>query len=333
MHPLWSFGYYARVMITLAAIAYADDMASIPRDVDQQLNMSVVWGPVELRDEIGISYSRAYIARWNDPDEYAVVIRGTNFISWQSWTLQDFAIDNTVPFSTLPGLSDVSHGGHVADSAAISQGTFNGMSDLLRLVDPQTGQTMVQYLQAVRPATLYVTGHSLGGTLTPPMFAYLREVLTSWRGERIVPFSFAGLSAGDTAFNRYLNSMIEPGLRWRFHNSLDIAPRLWGSYRGLEDIYTPFGVHWGELEADWLTSMFQRSAPLGYAQPDEGWTLTGEFRHGFLDIDGSHWTAQALHQHHSGTYQQLIFDAFPGDTLRTAVQFRGIRPREAALAR
>lgn len=323
-----NFGYYARTMITLAVIAYSDDMSAIPSQVQQQAQQQVVWGPVELKDELGVSYSRAFIAKDAAHNEYTVVIRGTNFLSWRSWTRQDFAIDRLVRFNTLPLLADLP-AGQVPDNAQVSQGAFNGMADLLKLRD-SSGQTLVEYLQQATPGTLYVTGHSLGGTLTPPMYAYLNEVLPGWAGQQMGLYSFAGLTPGDTAFNRYLNAKIDPSLQWRFHNTLDIAPLLWSSYTQLENIYAAHNLRWGWLECDWLTSMFHRSRDRGYAQPQEGFALPGTFRHGFLDLQGTHWIDQALHQHHGATYQKLVFAAFPGDTVRTALHFRGIRQREAA---
>lgn len=327
-HVTSNFGYYARTMITLAVIAYSDDMSAIPSEVNRQVQQQVVWGPVELKDEFGISYSRAFIAKDTVHNEYAVVVRGTNFLSWRSWTRQDFAIDRLVRFNTLPLLADLPPDRQVPDNARVSQGTFNGMADLLKLRD-SSGRTLVEYLQQATPGTLFVTGHSLGGTLTPPMFAYLTEVLPGWAGQHTGLYSFAGLTPGDTAFNSYLNAKIDPALQWRFHNTLDIAPLLWGSYTELKNIYAAHNLCWGWLEGDWLTSMFNQSKDLGYAQPQEGYALPGIFRYGFLDMDGGDWTNQALHQHHGTTYQKLVFAAFPGDTVRTAIHFRGIREREA----
>lgn len=307
MSPL-ILGYYLRTMITLSVIAYNPNMDTIPTLVDS-LGWNVVWGPAELKDELGVSYSRAYIAQ-NDtvPGEYAVVIRGTNPISWLSWTQEDFDIGTTVPFDTL--LPDSLQSG-VPDSVRISQGTFNGTNDLVLLEDPRTGLTMAQFLWQAAPGTLYVTGHSLGGTLTPSTFAYLHEVLRGRVGV-MRPLSFAGLTAGNSAFNGYLAGMIEDGWRWRVHNTLDIAPSMWGSFSGIENIYAPYNLYWDVLEVAWFTHKFEQAAGLGYAQPAEGdWPLPGEFCHGFLDPDGHSWTLQVMHQHHGSTYQSMIYNAFP----------------------
>jgi hypothetical protein len=314
------FGYYIRTMITMAVIAYSFEMGSIPAQVDS-LGWSVVWGPAELVDDLGVSYSRAYIAQRNDAEgEYAVVIRGTNPISWTSWTQEDFDIGTTVPFDTL--LPD-SLASRVPDDARISQGTFNGMSDLIALQDPRSAKTMEQFLLANAPRTLYVAGHSLGGTLTPPMYAYLHEVLRGRVGV-MRPLSFAGPTAGDSAFNTYLSGTIEPGWRWRVHNTLDIAPALWWSLPGVDSIYAPYNLRWGTLEADWVRDKFNQADGLGYAQPaDGGVPLAGVFCPTFLDAHL--WAEQVMHQHHGSTYEAMIYLAYP-DSSGTTRPLCGVQP-------
>jgi hypothetical protein len=308
-----NYGYYARLMIALAVIAYADPMASIPGQVEP-LGQQVVWGPAELVDGLGVSYSRAYITRRDSMDEYTLVIRGTNALSLQSWTLQDFDVGRAVPFNTLAP--------HAPPNALISQGTYNGMADLLSLKD-STGRTLVEYLRDVRPGRLYVTGHSLGGTLTPPMFALLNDTL--YGGvyvENMAPFSFAGLSPGNAAFNTYFNGLFDPQLRWRFHNTLDIAPSMWASLSDIRNIYRSHRLFWDFLERDWLSLKFREGRRFGYEQPAGGWALEGQFDSTI--VDDHLWAAQAAHQHHGPTYQMLVNAAFP-DSGSTSIHFRQIR--------
>ena len=75
----------------------------IPPEVTSATGLTVVWGPVELRDWEGISYSRAFVAGDATTGEYFAVIRGTNFESLQSWLKQDFDLDKAVPFGQWPG--------------------------------------------------------------------------------------------------------------------------------------------------------------------------------------------------------------------------------------
>jgi hypothetical protein len=303
-----NYGYYVRLMIALAIIAYDDPMTSIPGRVEQ-IGMEVVWGPAEIGDGLDVSYTRAFIVHDPASDEYTVVIRGTNPLSLLSWTLEDFDVGHTVPFNTVAP--------NAPASALISQGTYNGLAYLVELRDT-TGRTLVEYLQQVRPEKLFVTGHSLGGTLTPPMFAYINEMVYGGTNTgNMAPFSFAGLTPGNAAFNTYFSGLFDSGVQWRVHNTLDIAPYLWASLDSLQHVYTPNHLSWGWPESDWLSRKFSEAAPNGYMQPEGGQALTGVFDPGFV---AEHlWMAQAAHQHHGCTYLDLIQQAFPASS--TQVDF------------
>jgi Lipase (class 3) len=308
------YNYYPNTAIALAAIAY-DHMNAIPGEVSSATGLQVVWGPADLAHWDRVSYSRAYVAGDASAGEYFFVIRGTDFESMSSWLQQDFDLDVAQPFANLPGNPP-----NVPADALISQGSFNGMCDLLKLTDPKSGQGLVDFLKALNPKYLHVTGHSLGGTLTPTMFAYLNAVLDGGGpSTRIALWSFAGLTAGGTGFNTYVNAMLaqHPDFLWRIHNSLDIAPQCWESFDGIESIYWGHDLHWDFIEKDAVRDLFADAAQpgIGYAHPQAGQSLTGVFDSGCLDANL--WIGQALQQHHPSTYQQLIAAFYP---LRDAAQ-------------
>lgn len=300
-----AFNYYPNAMIRLAGIIAYQDPSTIKAAVRDQLpGQRVVWGPVRaFHDEI--SDSLMYVVRRDqphEPAEYTVVIRGTHMDSWYSWEMEDFAVGATVPFQELAS--------GAPNSGKISQGTFRGMQLLLEMRDPETKQSLEEFLRHENPEILIVTGHSLGGTLTPVMFAYLSAAFGGGWAPVLAMFSFAGLTPGDGDFNRYLDAQGLPELRFRYHNTLDIAPLLWGCEPELHDIYTSNGLSWGFPENDVFGKLFGEAAGKGYAQPLLGGVaLTGEFD-GSHFIDKHMWGAQALHQHHGSTYQTLINTAF-----------------------
>lgn len=198
--------------------------------------------------------------------------------------------------------------------ALIAQGSFNGMTDLLKLHDPRTGASMLQFLQTLQPRYLYVTGHSLGGTLTPTLFAYLNAMLYgAGPVTNMALWSFAGLTAGGTGFNAYFNSILpnDQGFLWRIQNSLDVAPLCWWSYPGIQQIYVPYDLHWDCIDKDAVEDLFADAAKarIGYAHPQPGLVLPGAFDDSILD--GDIWALQALHQHHPATYQALVKTRYP----------------------
>ncbi len=303
-----NYDFYPNTAIALCAIAY-DRMSAIPAEVASQTGLQVVWGPAELKSWDDISYSRAYIAGDAATGEYFVAIRGTNFDSIVSWRKQDFDLDKTQPFGALPGNPP----GAPAD-ALIAQGTFNGMVDLLNLRDPATGASMLEFLKLLKPQFLYVTGHSLGGTLAPTLFAYLNAMLYgAGPTTNMALWSFAGLTAGGTGFNAYFNSILpnDQGFLWRIQNSLDVAPLCWWSYAGIQQIYTPYDLHWDCIDKHVVEDLFADAAKagIGYGHPQPGLVLPGAFDHSILD--GDIWALQALHQHHPATYQTLVKTRYP----------------------
>ena len=304
------FGYYPRTMIDLAVIAYSD-IASIPPKVEA-LGMEVVWGPAQLVRWDGITYSLAYIAHRRHTHETTVVIRGTTVDSWSSWTLEDFDVGTTQPFNQLAP--------HAPADALVSQGTFNGVTDLLKLTDPATGLGIVEFLQATNPRYLYVAGHSLGGTLTPPLFACLNDRLYGGGYvHNMALFAFAGLTPGDAGFARYFNSLSNPEFPWRYHNTLDLAPFCFWSLPDIQNLYVPWGLYYGFPEDDLLNPLFQEAAGIGYTQPLGDYALQGVFDTSI--VDEYVWAAQAMHQHHGTTYQALVKAAFPPTAF---VNFKGI---------
>ena len=302
-----NYDYYPNTAIGLCVISYSD-IGSIAAEVASQTNLTVVWGPAQLVSDFDVTYSLMYAASNAETGECFVVIRGTTFDSAESWLKEDFDIAIPRPFSALPNLSS-----NVPTDACISQGTFNGMSDLISLTDPSTGQYLVDFLADLKPSHLYVTGHSLGGTLTPTMFAYLNDRL--YGGQAVADmnlWSFAGLTPGGAGFNTYFNSLLHaPDFQWRIQNSLDIAPFCWWSFGDIEQAYIPNGLHWDFAEKDWAEDLFNDAlkSGIGYSQPQPGLVMTGTFDHDFPARDI--WIEQVLSQHHSTTYQAMVKAQFP----------------------
>jgi len=268
--------------------------------VSQETDLTVVWGPAHKDSILGVPYSLAYIAMRTTPTlQYTIVIRGTDLISWDSWSKEDFDIKAPlVPFSKFDPMAPT--------DAMISQGTANGLQDLLDLVDPTTQKSMLEFLIEEKPPTLFVTGHSLGGTLTPPLAAYLTSVFYGGNADNVTAWTFAALTSGDEAFANYYNGLNDPSFLGRLHNTLDIAPFLWWSESDVENIYSSEKLEWKWPEDDFFEHLFSEAAGNGYTQPGNDQPLTGQF-----DSTYTKWIDQAFHQHHSATYQELVDALYP----------------------
>jgi hypothetical protein len=298
---------YLRQAIDLCVQAY-DPIDAIKHHVAHKVKgphgekFCVVWGPVQTTDRFGVAKSLLFIAINESSNEHYVVMRGTNPDSLTSWVTEDFEVGEKRDFADLFGNPPA-----VPQNTWISKGSFHGTNLLARMRDHQLKQSAVEYLKAAAPPAIYVTGHSLGGTVTPCFFAYLNAMLFGGAPvTKMALWSFAGLTPGGSEFNNYFNAMLvhQPHFLWRVHNDLDIAPLLWCAESKVRSIYSAHGLAISD-PADWLLSyLFHQAQNSGihYTQAQAaGFTLDGNYCGTEIS-----WVGQALYHHHATTYQSLI---------------------------
>lgn len=274
------------LMMNLSSIAYKD-LKEIPGLVTKlDPDLSVAWGPAQLCQD-GIPYSLCFVAKSASTGAHTVVIRGTELWSWEAWAHEDFAIRETVPFTNFVKGAPA--------GARLSLGSANGLGDLLRLKSGE--QTLIGFLNPAGASSISVTGHSLGGTLTGPLFAALRGQLTSPPPMDLM--SFAGLTPGNLSFADYLNGLT-PSQGWRVVNPMDIAPLCFTSLSLVEDIYgdqlSP------TLPVKAILSKLFGSAGMTYVQPGDQPVVLPKI----LSINQHMWVTEVLYQHHASTYLSLL---------------------------
>lgn len=280
------------MLIDLCVYSYSKPSELVTKVQDMSLN--VVWGPAELSTPF-VPYCLAFIAQSPGTGDYYVVVRGTDPESLTSWLKEDFDISTTKPFTDFVSSAP--------QNANISTGTWNGMNALLQLTDPNSKQKMLDFLKTQVISSLYITGHSLGGTLIPPLFAYPSSNLSS---VSCTPVSFAGLTSGDNNFAAYINGLVGTQ-KWRVSNSLDIAPLMFDSTTNeVENIYASENKYPVLLTKDLLYHLFKDAAGKNYTQPTGEIPVTGTFNTGHW-----FWDTEALYQHHATTYQSMIQQQFP----------------------
>lgn len=163
--------------------------------------------------------------------ELAVVIRGTNPVAVLDWLEEDFEIAEAVRWNEASGSRSCPRG------AKISEGAHKGLRVLrkLRVGDQDIASFVGDWCgrNETPDATVVVTGHSLGGALTPVLALYLAE--QEWqaggrcRDAALEAISFAGPTPGNVEFARCVDERLGElgsGLQ-RIHNPLDVAPYAW----------------------------------------------------------------------------------------------------------
>jgi hypothetical protein len=286
--------------INLCVDSYRETIDEIITAVQNQ-GQSIVWGPAEALHD-GVPYSLMFVAYDPTTTFYYVVMRGTNPVSLFSWITEDFEIHNTVPFTNYVGSAPA--------DALISLATSNGLNDLLALTDPTTGQPLMDYLQSIQPCVVFVTGHSLGGTLVPPLYAMILDQVYGGNNGSLGYYSFAGLTSGNNLFAQYFNTIVpSDSVDLRVVNPLDIAANCWGNYFDLVSIYDAYGMPWSSVPAwfrDAIDAIFASGVFDFYTQPADPMVLPTVFSESNPD-----WLSQAAYQHHATTYQALVEQQFP----------------------
>jgi hypothetical protein len=160
----------------------------------------------------------------------------------------------------------------------------------------------MDFLYQAKPAVVFVAGHSLGGTVTPPLAGFFLNNLRFYNKSVLVaPVTFAGLTSGNPQFASYMDQRFSGLGPWRYHNTLDIAPFLWNNKQQVFDIYNPWGVACPDVIQDAINYITEGAPP--YAQPNgDGAPLPGVFEH----LGLFKWEREAAHQHASLTYVNLM---------------------------
>ncbi len=192
-----------------------------------------VWGPVVFSNNpqaSSVVADNTMMLLYNTAQHlFVIAIAGTNIKSTYGWFQEDFKVNAIVKWKDITGKS-----GSALEviPAAIAEGTNTGLQILTRMKD-STGMSMIEalsgYLPKVKPgAELAVSGHSLGGALTPVMALYLKDTMTSWNKNHIVKvisaYPTAGPTAGNEAFARAVSKNIVYESRY---NNIDVVPQGW----------------------------------------------------------------------------------------------------------
>ena len=321
-----------REMGPLAFLAYLGAGITGPdEDVEKQLahcmrealdrqegvgNWQLAWGPAVYHFSLGkLDDNMMYVVRDKaDPAHLTVVVRGTNPDSILDWLVEDFDVVDQVHWP----------GGKAPAGAKTSKAISEGLQ-ILRSMTPEAGpapgQTVISFLQAEvdkypSGLRLDVTGHSLGGALSPVLALLLSETLTG--PVRISVFPLAGPTPGNAEFAAYYDQALGSSTH-RLWNPFDAVPLAWNheSMGKLEDLYEPF-TRANAVERGLIDSLRSSVKDKGYAQIDAAQvSLSGAVDPKPKSGERADWLSEALWQHHCG-YQCAL-----GISVRTSAPGEG----------
>ena len=314
----------AVLLMTLSEHAYIDERplpgetiaaqeARMRRDIDAALASSpyadwqVAWGP-------GLDGDRGnmmYVAGNQAANQYAVVIRGTDWSFWLDWVEDFAAVLGLVPFPYPPP---------GADDVQIAAGTAVGLQALVQMtasaaVGAPVG--LLTFLQQARGARVFVTGHSLGGCLASVVAPWLAFEFGS--AADLAVYTFAAPSAGNAGFAASYNGLFTDAATgsstaYRCYNTLDAVPNGWASLGVIETYYTPFPPCTPEIKQvieDAATFVGTDYAQVGTAEQGSAVALPGQIVAGAAaaalhPIVDALFLYEVAQQHASTTYLRLL---------------------------
>ncbi len=131
----------------------------------------------------------------------------------------------------------------------ISLGIFRGLSILQTLRPgpryPGAGTLLSEFLTTGLPGSplITVTGHSLGGALSPSLALFLSDTQGNWDPDahtRIACLASAGPTPGNSDFAAYFNLQLA-AVTTRYWNAIDVVPHVWNAANigAIPNLYAP----------------------------------------------------------------------------------------------
>jgi hypothetical protein len=314
-----------QVLIELCCLSYCDDVAdpgetieqqeaAIAADINtglQQAEMAdwiIVWGPVLSPDPLRTFM--AYVAA-DCADNYAVVIRGTDPDSITGWIT-----DLETKLVPAP----------YGDGVEIAEGALNAITVINGLTDSGS-HTIVDYFNGVSGiGTVYVTGHSFGGTQATAYAPWL--VAQGVPNVQVVAFAATtagGASGADgTNFVPYFNGLFPSATM--YFNTLDIVPDIWAELEAIKDLYGNAGGPPCPDSVGWLIDLFS-GVSSNFADVNGQTALEGSL------TGTSDWSDEYPVQHDHNTYASLLgAPVLSIDDIEIATVLTARQPQPAARA-
>lgn len=319
-----------RELATLAFLAYLGDAVtgsdeSVERDLAHCMGEALreqegverwelAWGPAVYHFSLGkLDDNMMYAVRdKSDPAHVVVVVRGTNPDSVLDWLVEDFDVVDQVPWP----------GGEAPAGTKTSKAISEGLQ-ILRSMTPEAGpapgEMVTDFLQSEvnkypQGLRLDVTGHSLGGALSPALALLLSETLTGKVQISVLPL--AGPTPGNAEFAAYYYNALGSSTQ-RLWNPFDVVPLAWNheTMGKMEDLYEPFTR--AEPTVRGLIDGLRSIAKDGnYTQITTQPSLSGAVSTNPKPGERADWLNEAGWQHHCGYQCAMgisVLSSVPGE--------------------
>ena len=227
-------------------------------DIVSPTNNPIVWGPYSYSHNpnagaLCVTDNAAFITKGIDPDTptgekalYVVAVSGTNPDSHFGWYDEDFLPTNLVawpvvktPSNNPNPLIDPAHNPYTGGiNGGVSSGFATGLDILWNRMNQLNPATPLLF-DALREVVLQddhqeieiaVTGHSLGGALSPMLALAIRDMFNSGGFDilgktiTVTTWPTAGPTPGEATFAKHLTDVIGIQNYKGVYNTLDIVP-------------------------------------------------------------------------------------------------------------
>ncbi|WP_342240903.1 lipase family protein [Inquilinus sp. OTU3971] len=184
------------------------------KDLATQGQWSVNWVGL-TEDDANLAYIAQGPNDRNDNSVYALVLRGTQMGDLMD-QLEDLEVGQ---------LHDFPAGGtpYPGPQPKISKGAMAAFKEIT------VGTDLQQQLAKLKPHTLYVVGHSLGGAMATTLALYLQHQVSAGKLPiaSIQPYTFAAPTSGDAAFAAWFDKQFPTAVC--IYNKYDLVPNAWAT--------------------------------------------------------------------------------------------------------
>ncbi|HJQ39626.1 MAG TPA: IPT/TIG domain-containing protein [Thermoanaerobaculia bacterium] len=277
---------------------------------------------------LGLTKDRAnlvYIAQGTAA--IAVVLRGT-VGGAPIDTLEDMNVSSQLPFAPAS-----------SQNGKISAGAMQAFTETVSAPSATFGDTLLQRLELVlynNPgATVFITGHSLGGAIATTLSMYLKTL--SWMSSAPMKvYTFAAPTAGDAGFATAIGNAIPSGCYVGYWNYYDVVPHAWSNLDQVKTYFPPPGPKPGVLIPQIIKNLNDKVTGMDYTQPSNQTVLNSPPASQMKDLGGTQsdgviacWAEEVGFQHNNNTYLALLGQLdgnTPPSVLNLAPQVTGLSP-------